>query len=149
MAFYWESFSQDRLTIGPGKMSRVNDLIAAKLNVSVHTEVLSVKWVKHHGTEYCLNLVICGEFACEMPVFYKIKDIVVKEETVFLVGSALETLCFDDHMHAFKVVLKRSPPYKVFHVNDIVYHKPFDLLMSYGARDSFDYIVPYCDLLTV
>ncbi|XP_038870264.1 uncharacterized protein LOC120064026 [Salvelinus namaycush] len=150
MAYNWEMFSQDRLAIGPGKMSRLNELkesheIAAKLNVSVHTNVLSVKWVKHHGTEYHLDLVICGEVVIEMPVFYIIKAIVLKEENVFLVGSALETLCFDDHLHAFKVVLKQSPPCKVFHVNDIMYHKPFDLLMSYGARDSFDYILLLLD----
>ncbi|XP_045078395.1 uncharacterized protein LOC123491558 [Coregonus clupeaformis] len=85
MAYNWETFSQDTLAIGPGKMSRLNDLkegheIAAKLNVSVHTNVLSVKWVKHHGTEYRLDLVKCGEVVIEMPVFYKIKAIVLKDK---------------------------------------------------------------------
>lgn len=135
VAYNWETFSQDRLIIGPGKMSEISDLISAKLTVSVDAEVLSVKWVKHHGAEYCLDFT----FPSEIPVFYKIKDIVVKEESI----------CFDDHLHAFKVVLKRSSPCKVFHVNVIVYHKPFDLLMSYEARDYFDYIVPYCNLINL
>ena len=39
MEYNWGTFSQDRLAIGPGKMSRLNDLkesheIAAKWNVS-------------------------------------------------------------------------------------------------------------------
>lgn len=48
MTYQWESFNQDRLAIGPGKMVQLNDMregpeIATRLNVSVHTNVLSVK----------------------------------------------------------------------------------------------------------
>jgi len=149
VAYNWEMFSKDRLRIGPGKMSDVSEPISAKLGVSVDMQVLSVKWVKHHGTEYRLDMVVCSEFASEMPVFYQIKDIFVKEETIYLVGYALETICFDDHLHAFKVLRKRNPPGKVLYLTDIVYYKPFDLLMSYGARDSFYYTVPYCNLIDV
>jgi hypothetical protein len=38
--------------------------------------------VKPHGTEYHLDLVICGEVVIEMPLFYQIKAI-LKEENVF------------------------------------------------------------------
>lgn len=35
-----------------------------------------------------------------------LEDIVVKDEQVLLVSSSLQTLCFNDNFHAFKVVLK-------------------------------------------
>lgn len=85
MAMNWESFSQYRLTLGPGKMMELSWLkggmdIASKLGVEVSELVYSVKWIKHHGTEYRPDFIICTEVACEMPVFCKIKTIAVKDE---------------------------------------------------------------------
>lgn len=71
MAYKWESFSQDSLAIGPGKMVEINDMkegpeIKTRLNVSslVHTNVLSVKWLKHKGADYRLGLIVCVEGHC-------------------------------------------------------------------------------------
>lgn len=152
MALHWESFSQDRLAIGPGKMVQVGELkegskIAAKLKAALSTNVLSVKWVKHHGTEYRRDLIVCVEVAIEMPVFIQIKTIVVKDEQVVLIGSDVETICFDEHCHAFKVALKPSGMLKVFDVKELLYFKPVDVLMAYGTTDSSLYIVPYCYLM--
>lgn len=85
MALYWESFSQCRLTIGPGKIVQLGELkegpdIAAKLNTAISNNVLSVRWVKHHGTEYRPGLTVCVEVVYEMPVFCKIRTIIVKDE---------------------------------------------------------------------
>jgi hypothetical protein len=33
---------------------------------------------------------------------------------------------------------------EVVSVNELVYHKPFDLQMTYGTQDDFKYIVPNC-----
>ena len=106
-----------------------------------------MKWVKHHGTEYRHDLIVCVEVAIEMPVFCKIKTIVVKDEQVILIGSDVETICFDEHYHAFKVVLKPGGALNMFDVKELFYFKPVDVLMTYGTTDCFIYIVPYCHLM--
>lgn len=57
MAMYRESFSKERLTIGPGKMMTLSELtvgteFASKVGAALSTSVFSAKWIKHHGTEY-------------------------------------------------------------------------------------------------
>lgn len=85
--------------------------IAFKLGVEISEHVYCVKWIKHHGTEYGPVFIICTEVACEMPVFCKINTIAVKDENVRLCGTLMETLCFDDHYHAFTV---RSHPSRIY-----------------------------------
>ena len=152
MALYWESFSECRLTIGPGKMMQLGELkegpdIAAKLNTAISTNVLSVRWVKHHGTEYRPGLIVCVEVVDEMPVFCKISTIIVKDEQVILTGSGVETMCFDEHYHAFKILLKPFQALRVFDVEDLLYFKPVVVQMAYGPTDSSLFIVPYCHLM--
>ena len=152
MAMYQESFSKERLTLGPGKMVTLNELkdgseIASKLGAALSTSVFSAKWIKHHGTEYRRDFVICTEVAFEMPVFCKIRTIVVKDDSVLLCGKLLDTMCFDHHYHAFKVRLHPDRTVKALLINELFYFKPFDVQMKYGMADSSWYVVPYCHFM--
>ncbi|KAI7808364.1 hypothetical protein IRJ41_002977 [Triplophysa rosa] len=152
MAMCWESFSQYRLSLGPGKMVELSELkggqeIASKLGVVMSESVYSVKWIKHHGTEYRPDCIICTDVTCEMPVFCKVKSIAVKDENVLLLGTLMETVFFDDHYHAFTVRLHPERVLKVVNVNELCYFKPFDLQMKYGKTDSALHIVPYCHFM--
>ena len=62
---------------------------------------------------------------------------------MFLVCNILETCHFDEHFHAFKVSVKNEQ-WKVLNVEKLVYHKPFDLQMTYGTDDVYLYVLPYC-----
>lgn len=106
----------------------------------------SAKWIKYHGTEYRCDF-ICTEVACEMPVFCKIKTIALKDDFVLLCGKVMETICFDDHYHAFKVKLHPDTVLKVLHINYLFYSKPFDVQMKCGSTDTTCYIVPYCHFM--
>nr|XP_024657554.1 uncharacterized protein LOC106676865 isoform X1 [Maylandia zebra] len=152
MAMYWESFSLERLALGPGKMVTLGELkegpeIALKFGAALSTSVFSAKWIKHHGTEYRPDFIICTEVVSEIPVFYKIKSIVVKDDIALLCGKLMETLCFDDHYHAFKVRMHPNMVLKVLNIKELCYFKPFDLQMKYGTSDSSLYVVPYCHFM--
>lgn len=152
MAMYQESFSKERLTLGPGKMVTLGELkegpeIASKFGFALSTSVVSAKWIKHHGTEYRRDFIICTEVAFEMPVFCKINTITVKDDSVLLCGKLLETICFDHHYHAFKVRLHPDRVLKVLHINKLFYFKPFNIQMKYGTTDSSLYVVPYCHFM--
>ncbi|KAL3972940.1 RAD51-associated protein 1 [Sarotherodon galilaeus] len=132
MAMNWESFSLERLALGPGKMVILGELkegpeIALKFGAALSTSVFTAKWIKHHGTEYRPDFIICTEVVSEIPVFYKIKSIVVKDDIVLLCGKLMETLCFDDHYHAFKVRMHPNMVLKVLNIKELCYFKPFDL----------------------
>lgn len=138
--------------LGPGKTVSLCDLsenvqIASKLNIPPQTDVLSVKWVKYNGTEYRSGLIVCGEVDIDLPVFYKIKDIVVRNEFVVLVASPLKTVCFDDHCYAYRIEPRHCESLKVFNVTELIYYKPFDVQMSYGSDNFFWFVVPYCSLV--
>ncbi|KAK2815036.1 hypothetical protein Q7C36_023302 [Tachysurus vachellii] len=77
----------------------------------------------------------------DMPVFHVIQNIVVKDEHVLLITTALKTVCLVEHIHAYKVAHTVEAPC-VLDVKDILHHKLFDILMSY-ACDSDLFIVPY------
>lgn len=91
--------------LGPDSLCDLSEnvQIASKMNIPPRTDVLTVKWVKHNGTEYHSALIICGDVDTDLPVFYKIKDIVVRNEFVTLVASLLKTVCFDDHRYAYNI----------------------------------------------
>ena len=52
-----------------------------------------------------------------MPVFCQIRTVIVKDEQLTLTGS--ETVCFDEHYHAFKIVLKPFQGVKVVDVQEL------------------------------
>ena len=67
MAFYRESFTKERLTLGPGKMLPLSELkngpdIASKFGAELSTSIFSAKWIKYHGTEYRRDFIICTEY---------------------------------------------------------------------------------------
>lgn len=106
----------------------------------------SVKWVKSYGIEYRIDLVICSGVVDEMPVFQKIQGIVVKEDCIFLVVTMLQTISFDEHLHAFRVVIPRRDLHTVIKTGDLEYYRPFDLQMEHSMEDDQLFIVPYCHL---
>lgn len=152
MPMYHEPFSKERLIVGPGIMVTLYELkegaaIAAKFGNDLSTPVFSAKWIKYHGTEYRCDFIICTEVACEMPVFCKLDTIAVKDDCVMLCGKLIETMCFDNHYHAFKVKLHPDKVLKVLHIIDLFYFKPFSVQMKYGTTDTALYVGPYCHFM--
>lgn len=152
MALYQESFSKERLTIGPGKITTLNEIregpeIASKLGCELSSEVCFTKWVKCHGTEYRPDFIVCTEIVSEMPVFCMIKTITVVKETVVFYGKLMETVYFDEHFFAFKIRVHPEKMFKVFTVNELCYYRPFDVQMKYGTFDPSKYVVPYCQFV--
>lgn len=84
-----------------------------------------------------------------MPVFCKIKSIVVRDDDIVFCGLLMETVCFDEHYHAFRVSLHPEGLVKVLNANELFYFKPFDVQVKYGTMDSSPYIVPYCHFMAV
>ena len=111
-----------------------------------HTRVLSVKWVKFQGVEYRFDCLVCVEVEIDLPVFYKIKKIFVKDERVFFVGEKLLTVCYNDHVNAFEVTAVPKSSFLVIEVCDLKYFRPFDIQMSL-ENDCKEFVVPYCVLL--
>ncbi len=145
MAYIWQTFDPNAMKFGPGKMVLLNEMevgaeMAGKLNVSTWTKVLNVKWVKHCGNTYRSGLAVCVQVQNDMPVFHVIQNIVIKDEHILLITTALKTLCLDEHIHAYKVADTEAP--YVLEIKDILHHKLFDILISYGC-DSDLFIVPY------
>jgi len=68
---------------------------------------------------------------------------------VLLVASQLKTVCFDEHLYAYRIDPRPSDSLKVFNVNELIYYKPFDLQMSYGSDNFFWVVVPYCNLVQI
>lgn len=152
LAMNFDVFINERLILGPGKMVEISDLIggvevAKKLKAV--TPVYSAKWIKYNGTEYRRNCVICIAVHCDMPVFCKIKSIVVRDDDIVFCGLLMETVCFDEHYHAFRVSLHPEGLVKVLNANELFYFKPFDVQVKYGTMDSSPYIVPYCHFMAV
>lgn len=123
--------------------------VAAKLNAAQATNVLAVNWVKPFSTEYQPGLIVCVDVADEMPVFCKINYIIVKDEQAVLAGSVVETVCFEEHYHAFKILFKSFQALPVFDMEELLYFKPVDVQMAYGPTESSLFIVPYCHLMKV
>ncbi|CAL8391515.1 unnamed protein product [Arctogadus glacialis] len=76
-----------------------------------------------------------------MPVFHVIQNIVVRDECVLFITTAMKTLYLEEHVHAFKVMHTTEAPI-VLEFKDLLHHKSFDILMSCGL-DSDLFIIPY------
>nr|XP_021323512.1 uncharacterized protein LOC108180038 [Danio rerio] len=146
MAYIWQTFDPNYVKLGPDKMVPLNEMevsveMAEKLNVPLWTKVLSVKWVKFCGNTYRSGLAVCVKFQNDMPVFHAIQNVVTRDERILFITTALETSCLVEPVHAYKVAQTIETCY-VLELNDILQHKPFDIVMSYGG--DFDlFIVPY------
>lgn len=67
----------------------------------------------------------------------------------FKLTKLIETTCFDDHYHAFKVKMHPERVVKVLHINDLFYFKAFDLQMKYVMTHTSSYVAPYCHRFNV
>ena len=146
VAYLWQTFNPNELKLGPGKMVPLNRLesyteIAVKLNVPVWTTIYNVKWIKSFGNLYRPGLAVCIGVENEMPVFHVIQNIVVRDECVHFITTAMKTLYLEEHVHAFKVMHTTEAPI-VLEFKDLLHHKSFDILMSCGL-DSDLFIIPY------
>ncbi len=153
MAYNWGAFNRDRIVLGPGKTVCVSDLnesveIACKLNIPPETNVLSVKWVKYNGTEYRSTLIVCGQVDLDLPVFYKIQDIIVRNECVTGYIAA-ENCLFWWTSFCLQNWSQTQHFSESVYFNELTYYKPFDVQMSYGSDHFFCFIVPYCNLIQI
>ena len=147
MAYLWQTFDPNDLKMGPGKIKPLNEMevgtkVSENLKVPVWTKVIDVKWVKCNGNVFRPGLAICVKVENELPVFHVIQKIVIKDEQVIFITTALETICLNEHVHAYKVLHTTEAPF-VLDIKGIFYHRIFDILMSYGG-DTDLFIVPYC-----
>ena len=112
--------------------------IAVKLNVPVWTTIYNVKWIKSFGNLYRPGLAVCIGVENEMPVFHVIQNIVVRDECVLFITTAMKTLYLEEHVHAFKVMHTTDAPI-VLEFKDLLHHKCFDILMSCGLDSDLFY----------
>lgn len=149
MAYIQELFNINRLDIGPGSMVSVDVMEGGREVANLLpacTNVMCVRWVKHQGFTFRTGLVICGKVELEMPQFYQISSLIVKDDIVLLVTFVIDTVCFDEHFHAYRVVKTGKGPI-IFFLKDLEYYRPFDMQVSYGIDTTNVYIVPYCLLI--
>ncbi|XP_054874290.1 uncharacterized protein LOC118469776 [Amphiprion ocellaris] len=72
MAMYQETNSKERLTLGSGKTLMLDELqerpdVASKFGAVLSTaSVYSAKWIKHQGTEYHCDFIVCTEVAFDI-----------------------------------------------------------------------------------
>ncbi|XDV29589.1 hypothetical protein PO909_032692 [Leuciscus waleckii] len=147
IAYHWEHCTIKGIESGPVSKELLSDLengdfISEQLHIDLSSELTVTPWVKCHGTEYRSGLVVCLDLVDDAPVFGKIVNIFIMDG-IFFLASCMESE-FVEHLHAFSVfaqenslVLKKP--------DELFYHKPFDLQMSYG-NDSLFYIVLDCYL---
>lgn len=95
------------------------------------------EWMGFNWTEYRTGLIICGEVDIDLPVFYKIQDVVVRNVFVVLVVLQLKTVCFHNNLYAYRIDPKCTDSLKVFNATELMYYKPCDLQISYGSDNLF------------
>lgn len=81
--------------------------------------VFLAKWIKHNGTKYHPDLIICTKVGSEILLFCN-NSIVVKDDIVLLCGKLMETLYFDAHCHAFRVRLHLDMVLNVLNINELL-----------------------------
>lgn len=97
MAYNWEAFNHDRIVLGPGKNVCVSDL---NESCTFLQKQMFSQWSGWSIME--LNIILppfffSNQVNLDLPVFYKIRDIIVRNECVLLVTLQLKTVCFDEH----------------------------------------------------
>lgn len=89
------------------------------------------------------GLIICSEIQHDMPVFCRIKKIIVVDSIIYFLVYKLVVDHFNEHFHAYKVF--ESNDRDVVKADSLVIYKPFDLQSAYGGDES-QYIVPLFSL---
>jgi len=147
IAYHWEHCPIKGIESGPVSKELLsdlenNDFISEQLHIDLSSEVTVTPWVKCHGTEYRIGLVVCLDLVEDAPILGKIVKIFIKDG-IFFLASCMESE-FVEHLHAFSVVAQENS-LVLKKPDELFYHKPFDLQMSYG-NDSLFYIVLDCYL---
>lgn len=149
LAFYYENFAFIKLESGPAKIQKLSDLeggtlLCDILNLERNTDVTVTKWIKRYGTLYQVGLFVCTEMFNELPLFKRIKHIIMYGNQAFVLGTAVKTLYFDEHFHAF-CVDEQSQEDSVIDTDNLTYFKPFDIQLA-NNDDGLSYIVPHCHM---
>lgn len=149
IAYHWETSPSNHIEYGPLKSFNVDNednsgMFARALHVeSVLQDIYSTNWVTISGTEYRAGLIICSEIEHEMPVFCRIKKILVVDSVIYFLVNKLVVDHFSEHFHAYQVF--ESDEKDVIKADSLVIYKPFDLQSAYGGDESL-YIVPLFSL---
>lgn len=91
-----------------------------------------------------VGLFVCTEMFNELPLFKRIKHIIMYGNQAFVLGTAVKTLFFDEHFHAF-CVDEQSQEDSVIDIDNLTYFKPFDIQLA-NNDDGLSYIVPHCHM---
>lgn len=148
LAFYYENFAFNRLEPGPVKIQKLSDLeggalLGEALNKEMNTDVSVTKWIKSFGTWYQTGLFVCTGMFNDLPLFKRIKHIVMYGNKAFVLGGAVKTLYFD-HFHAYCIDDQRQEN-SLIAVENVKYFKPFDKQLA-NNDDGLLYIVPHCHM---
>ncbi|CAI5662779.1 unnamed protein product [Oreochromis niloticus] len=143
IAYKWETCPLSHVEYGPLKSFDVDseensEMISLGLP-AVAEEAFSANWVNINGTEYRTGLVICCGSEHEMPVFCRIKTIVLVNSHTYFIVQKLVVENFSEHCHAYKVF--ETDEKDVVKADCIEIYKPFDLQSAYGDDDGL-YTVP-------
>lgn len=111
------------------------------------TNVMHVRWVKYQGCMFRPGLIICGKVELEMPQFYQISSLIIKDDIVLLVTFLIDAVCFINIFYAYRVVKTGKGPIIFFFFKDLECYRPFDMQVSNGIDNTNMYIVPYCLLI--
>lgn len=141
IAYHWESFTLKQKEYGPIKSFSLEDenVVNSEMLEMLSKDVFSTSWVKVDGVEYKAGLV-CNSMEEDMPIFCKVLDVLLVEDDIFLLTHKLFTENFDEHHHAFKVLLTEEKC--VIKTTELKCHKPFDIQSSYDAADESLFIIP-------
>jgi len=88
IAYHWEHCPIKGIESGPVSKELLsdlenNDFISEQLHIDLSSEVTVTPWVKCHGTEYRIGLVVCLDLVEDAPVFGKIVTIFIKDGIFF------------------------------------------------------------------
>lgn len=78
------------------------ELLSDFFYVDLNSEVSTINWVKCNGTEYLTGMYVCVKTQMDMPIFRKIRKIIINDQA-FLLTCIVDTLYFDDHFNAYCV----------------------------------------------
>lgn len=61
-------------------------------------KITVTSWLRHSGTEYRHDILVCTKMEKDLPVFSKITEIVLIDDQNVLVTEDFETVCFVEHL---------------------------------------------------
>lgn len=147
IAYKWETSPLNHVEYGPLKPfdadDEENNEMITQVLPAVAEDTFSTNWVNISGTEYRAGFVICCGSEHEMPVFCRIKMILLVNSVTFFIVNKLMIENFSEHRHAYKVFETNEKD--VIKADCIEIYKPFDLQSAYGGDDGL-YVVPFFSL---